>query len=358
MRRPVGIREVAAAAGVSITTVSHALNGKGRISDETRQRVHGVAQRLGYRPNSVARNLAGGRSGLIGLSVSQTLKGQFAIADFAYYAQLMSAASVAAFDHGYALLVLASGTKKSAWRNLVLDGLIVVDPIRDDQVWAEFNSRGIPVVTTGRMPGEPDGYWIDSDHFTATPAILDHIAAGGAQRIALVGTPPVTSYGTDTREAYERWCEQHRQEPIVVIARQDLGEQAGYEATVKLLSRARPPDAIYTMLDRMGLGVLLAAQTQGVSVPRDLQVACCTDSEACKLGHPPLTALSLNPEQIGREAVEMVATLIEDQEPPDPHVMVPFGIVKRRSTRRRPPVARRPTRTQAAKTRPTQAAKT
>lgn len=332
---------------MSITTVSHALNGKGRISDETRQRVQEVATRLGYRPNSVARNLAGGRSGLIGLSISQTLNGQFAIADFAYYAQMISAASVAAIDRGYAL-VLASGRRESAWNNLWLDGLIVVDPVRDDPVWAEFNGRGTPVVTTGRVPDEPDGYWIDSDHFAATPAILDHLADGGAQRVALIATTPATSYGTDAREAYERWCGQHGQEPIVVVGGDDLNEQVGYDATLKLLRRAKPPDAIYTMLDRMGLGVLLAAQSQGLSVPKDLQVACCTDSDACKNGHPPLTALALNPEEIAREAVEMVTDLIEDHEPPQRHVMVPFGIVKRRSTRGRKAAAQRPRQMKAA----------
>jgi DNA-binding LacI/PurR family transcriptional regulator len=336
MRTPVGIREVAAEAGVSITTVSHALNGKGRLSESTRLRVQEAAARLGYRPNSVARNLAGGRTGLIGLAVSQTLDGQFAIADFAYYSQLMSAASIAAFDRGYAL-VLASGTQEAAWSNLLLDGLIVVDPIRDDPVWAEFRGRGTPVVTTGRVPGEPDGYWIDSDHFEATPSILDHIASGGAEQIALVAAPPVTTYGTDAREAYEQWCHQRGQKPIVVVGSEDLSESAGYEATLKLLRRANKPDAIYTMLDRMGLGVLIAAQSQGLSVPRDLQVACCTDSEACKMGHPPLTALALNPEQIGREAVKMMATLIEGGQPPNPHVMVETKIVSRSSTRKRTP---------------------
>jgi DNA-binding LacI/PurR family transcriptional regulator len=334
MRRPVGIREVAAEAGVSITTVSHALNGKGRISETTRLHVQEAAKRLGYRPNSVARNLAGGRTGLIGLAVSQTLGGQFAIADFAYYSQLMSAASIAAFDRGYAL-VLASGTQEAAWSNLLLDGLIVVDPIRDDPVWTEFRDRGIPIVTTGRVPGNPDGYWIDSDHFKATPAILDHIAGGSAQRIALIAAPPVTTYGTDTREAYEQWCSQHGQKPIVVVGSEDLSESAGYEATLKLLRRAKKPDAIYTMLDRMALGVLLAAQSQGLSVPKDLQVACCTDSDACKLGHPPLTALALNPEQIGREAIKMMTTLIDGEQPPNPHVMVETKIVPRRSTHKR-----------------------
>ncbi|MFZ2052222.1 MAG: LacI family DNA-binding transcriptional regulator [Solirubrobacteraceae bacterium] len=343
MRRSVGIREVAAEAGVSITTVSHALNGKGRLSNQTREHVKEVAHRLGYRPNAVARNLAGGRSGLIGLSVAQMIEGQFAIADFAYYAQLMNAATVAAFDRGFAL-VLASGTKESAWNNLMLDGLIVVDPIRDDPVWAEFSSRGIPVVTTGRVPGDPDGYWIDNDHFEATPAILDHLAARGAERIALIGTPPVTTYATDSREAYERWCIRNGKESMVVIARHDLTEVAGYEATLKLLRRNDPPDAIYAMLDRMAIGALLAGRAEGFAVPRQLQIAGCTDSEAGRLARPSLTALALNPEQIGREAVSMIATLIEGGQPPNPHVMVPTKIIPRGSTRKKtfaatPPLA-------------------
>lgn len=334
MRRPVGIREVAEKAGVSITTVSHALNGKGRLNERTRERVQEVAQRLGYRPNAVARNLAGGRTGLIGLAIAQVLEGQFEVSDFAYYAQLMNAATAAAFEHGFAL-VLATGTKESAWSRLWLDGLIVVDPVRDDPLCKEFSARGTPVVTTGRIPEDPDGYWIDSDHWEATPAILDHLAERGGERIALIGTLPVTSYATDARESYEQWCEQHGQEAMVAVARHDLTESAGYDATVKLLRRAKPPDAIYAMLDRLALGALLAAKALGFSVPDQLQIAGCTDSEQSKTARPSLTALAVNPEQIGREAVAMTAALIEGGQPPQPHVVVPTKIVQRGSTRRK-----------------------
>src|ERR1700679_4339423 len=103
MTRVVGIKDVAERAGVSITTVSHALNGKGRISPQTRQHVNEIAKQLGYHPNATARNLAGGRSGLIGMAVAQAGAGNFAISDYAYYAALISAASVAALDCGYAL---------------------------------------------------------------------------------------------------------------------------------------------------------------------------------------------------------------------------------------------------------------
>lgn len=334
MRRKVGIRDVAEMAGVSITTVSHALNGKGRINPNTRRHVQEVAEYLGYRPNALARNLAGGRTGLIGLAVAQTLDQRFAVSDFAYYAQLMSAATVAAFDRGYAL-VLTSGAKEAAWSRLLLDGAIVVDPIQDDSLCAELRHRHVPLVTTGRVPGGPNGHWIDSDHFVATRAILDHLAARGAQRIALLASPPITSYAIDARDAYERWCAEHGQQPRIAVARADLTEGSGFEATIRLLREPNPPDAVYAILDRLGLGALLAAQARGMSVPRQLLVASCTDSDAGKSAKPSLTALALNPEQIGREAVEMVATLIEGGQPPEPHVYVPAKILARGSTRRR-----------------------
>lgn len=334
MRRPVGIREVAEEAGVSITTVSHALNGKGRLNEETRRRVQAVAKRLGYRPNAIARNLAGGRTGLIGLAVAQTLEGQFAVSDFAYYAQLMSAATVEAFDHGYAL-VLASGAK-GGWSTIRLDGLIVVDPIHEDPLSTEFKERGIPVVTTGRVPGHEDGYWVDNDHRAGTRSILDHLADRGAQRIALIASPPVTSYVIDAREAYEQWCEEHGQEAMVAVAGDGLTESSGFEATLELLRRASRPDAVYATLDRLALGALMAAQSEGLAVPGELQVAGCTDSDAGKMNHPSLTALALDPEQIGREAVVMVATLIEGTDPAQPHVNVPTTILPRDSTLSKP----------------------
>jgi DNA-binding LacI/PurR family transcriptional regulator len=333
MRQKVGIREVAQKAGVSITTVSHALNGKGRINPDTRKRVQEVAERLGYRPNALARNLAGGRTGLIGLAVAQTLDKRFAVSDFAYYSQLMSAATVDAFDRGYAL-VLASGVEEAAWSRLLLDGAIVVDPVQSDPLCAELRRRHVPLVTTGRVPGGRAGFWVDNDHVAGTRAILDHLAARGAERIALLASPPITSYAIDARESYDGWCAERGQRPRVAIARADLTESSGFEATVRLLRDPAPPDAVYATLDRLALGALLAAQAEGMSVPHELLVAGCTDSDAGRSARPSLTALALNPEQIGRDAVAMVASLIEGEHPQQPHVLVPTKILARGSTRR------------------------
>jgi DNA-binding LacI/PurR family transcriptional regulator len=334
VERAVGIKQVAEQAGVSITTVSHALNDKGRLSEETRRRVAEVAERLGYRPNTTARNLAGGRSGMIGLAVAQTAQNSFALSDFAYFSQLMSAASLEALDRGYAL-VLAAGARGGAWSRMQVDGAIIVDPIADDPLLETLQEEDVPLVTTGRVPGEEEGCWVDNDHWAGTRAVLDHLAARGAQRIALMTSPPVTSYAIHSQQAYEEWCAEHGQEAMVSVAHGDLTERSGFDAAIKLLRRTRPPDAVHSTLDRLSLGTLLAAKAQGLAVPRELLVTGCTDSEAGKGSRPGLTALALNPERIGRTAVDMVTALIEGEEPPSRQVLVPTRILPRGSTRRR-----------------------
>jgi DNA-binding LacI/PurR family transcriptional regulator len=332
--RAVGIKEVAERAGVSITTVSHALNGKGRISAETRRRVSEIAEQLGYRPNATARNLAGGRRGLIGLAVAQTGEGSFAVSDYAYFAELISAASVAALDCGFALM-LASAAQVEAWMRMPIDGAIVVDPVTRDPLIERVRRAGIPLVTTGRVPDTENEHWVDSDHGAVTRTILDHLAARGARRIALLESSPTTSYAIDSHAAYEEWCAERGQPVIATIAREDLTEGAGFEATVKLLRRARPPDAVHSTLDRLALGAILAAQARGLSVPHDLMVSGCADSEASKWARPGLTTVELHPGQIGDEAIAIVAALIDGREPAAPRVRVPSRIILRASTKRR-----------------------
>lgn len=345
MSRAVGIKEVAERAGVSITTVSHALNDKGRISPETRRRVYEVAEELGYRPNATARNLAGGRTGLIGLCVAQASEGSFAVSDYAYFVELISAASMAALDRGFALM-LATGARPDVWSPSQVDGAIFVDPIAGDPMLEDIERAGAPVVTTGRVPGRTSGWWVDTDHRAVTRTILDHLAARGAQRIALLGSLPTTSYAIDSREAYLEWCADHGQEPIDVIARGDLTEGSGFEATVKLLRRKCPPDAVHSTLDRVALGALLAAQSCGLSVPHDLMVSGCPNSEATKWARPGLTAFEFHPSRIGEAAVQILTALIEGTEPPQGQIYVPSRIVARGSTRRRV-VNRLPARKQA-----------
>jgi DNA-binding LacI/PurR family transcriptional regulator len=258
------------------------------------------------------------------------------LSDFAYFAQLMSAAATAAIERGYALVLTPPATGDGTWGGLDVDGAVIVDPVVGDVAVGSLRASGIPVVTTGRVPGDPpdEGTWIDNDHAAGTRAVLDHLHRRGAQRIALVASPPVTSYAIDLEAAYREWCAEHGSEPLVATATESLTEGSGYSAASQLLGLADPPDAIYATLDRLALGTLLAAHAHGTAVPAGLLVAGCTDSDAARTARPALTALNLHPDQLGRDAVHLLADLVEGREPARERVTVPTRIVTRASTRR------------------------
>lgn len=336
-RTRTGIKEVAAAAGVSVTTVSHALNGKGRLPEATRRRVRTVADELGYRPNATARNLVVGRTGLLGLAVSEHGGPPFAVTDFAYFAQLMIAASTAAIADGYALVLAPAAGVLAPQGGVAVDGAIIVDPVRDDQLVASLRRAGIAIVTAGRVPGTAAATpWVDNDHIAGTRSMLDHLARCGGERIALMTSPLEISYTLDVERAYREWCAERRVAPLVKTTEMGLTERAGYAAASELLALPAPPDAIFATYDRLAYGTLLAAEAGGVRVPEDLLLATtATESQAPEQARPQLTTLNLHPEEIGRAAASLLVELLDEREPAQSHLVVPHRVVARSSTRRR-----------------------
>ena len=330
---PVGMRDVAAAAGVSVTTVSDALNGKGRLPQQTRDHVRAVARRLGYRPSLTARSLASGRTGNLALTISTQEGSTFAFGALDYFVQLMSSATSTALEHGYALSLLHRDSNQLSL-DLPVDGAIVVDPVVDDMTLSQLQAQRVPTVTTGRDPAREDGACqVDNDHVAGTEKVLDHLERAGAGRIALISGPPVHSYIVDGVRAYEDWCARRGHAPIHSVARYSQTEAAGYAAAADLLIRRDRPDAIYATLDRLALGAALAARAHELAVPEDLLLAGLGDSEASRTATPPLTTLALNPTAIAQRAVEMLVALVEDRPVAEPQVTVPTRVIARKSTR-------------------------
>jgi DNA-binding LacI/PurR family transcriptional regulator len=334
-KRTVGIRQIADAAGVSITTVSHALNGKGRVQPETRARIREIAERLNYRPNVTARNLVEGRTGLLGLAVSQPEGAALHISDFAYFTQLMTAATTTAIERGYALVLTPPSWGLGGRDGIAVDGAIIIDPIERDPLARELSRSGVPVVTTGRVLDDDSlDCWVDNDHRAGARTLLDHLRKRGSERVALITSRTVMSYTVDVEQAFLSWCEQHSSEPLIVRV-SDLTERAGFAAAVELFALANPPDAIYATYDRLAHGTLLAAQAHNIRVPHDLLlVSTATESALAPPVRPSLTVLNLHPDQIGQHAAEMLVDLVEEREPSPRQVIVPTRIVARASTRR------------------------
>ncbi|MFI5702564.1 LacI family DNA-binding transcriptional regulator [Streptomyces xanthochromogenes] len=322
-----GIRDVAAAAGVSITTVSDALNGKGRLPDATRRHVREVADRLGYRPSAAARTLRTGRSGLIGLTVTTYGDEPFTFTEFAYFAEMARAATSAALALGYALVILPATSRHDVWSNVALDGTVVIDPSDQDPVVTELVRQGLPVVSDGRPAGSlPVTAWVDNDHGAAVLGILDHLADAGARRIGLLTG---TSTNTYTHlSTYLHWCERVGQEPVY----------EAYPAHDRLLARPGRPDAVYGLFDPNGTDLLAAARRYGLRVPEDLLLVCCSESTVYATTEPPITTLSLKPRRIGTAVVQLLIDVIESVDSDRPvEQVIPTELIVHTSSQRRPP---------------------
>jgi DNA-binding LacI/PurR family transcriptional regulator len=333
-RRTAGIEDVARQAGVSRTTVSHALNGKGRVNAETRLRVEQAAKELGYRGNAIARRLASGaRGGVLALHVAAR-ESPMVVWDVEYFTILMSAAATAALSHGYWLTLAPGSATEDMRHSLPTDGVIIVDPLINDPLIRAFEDRDVPVVTVGRSSLEPNGRrgWVDNDHNSGTRAMLEHLRDQGARSIALITGPEMNSYTLDTRNAYEDWVREHGGETRSYTAGSGLSEEAGYETTVKMFGGGGRPDAIYASVDRLALGSLHAIKDHGLSVPEDILLSSLSDSQSARLARPSLTALDLHPELVGRCAADMLIAFVEGGRIQSRHRLIPAQVLSRRST--------------------------
>jgi DNA-binding LacI/PurR family transcriptional regulator len=323
----VSIRDVARAAGVSTTTVSDALSGRGRLPQSTRDRVAKVALDLGYTANPSARWLRSGRTGALGLYVPDRTVG------LEYYMRLALGAADEAFAHGLALTLVPAGGGAGP-PPLQLDGVVVSDPVRGDPMLARLAALGVPIVTCERdvTPGVEHAARAQGDHRRGITMLLDHLAEQGARRVAVLCPGDDTSFGADIRAAHGAWCAQHGREALLYDV-PFAADPPDVAAAVRRALACRPgPDALVAVPDGSLAPAFQALYGEGVRVPDDLLLASYVDSLALGSMPVPVTAVDLFPGQMGHEATRLLADLVEGRTEPGQVVDVPVHLVVRAST--------------------------
>ena len=338
--RRISIRDVAREAGVSVTTVSHALNDKGRLHPETRARVREVAQRLGYRPNPAARSLVSGRTGLVALLASLPSGVRSEMAEFGFFADLIGGATGVAVSHDVALVVAPTvserrGAEPFVWDRIPLDGIVVAGPMQGDPTLPALRERGIPFVTIGRDLATSGDAVVEPDDTGGTRAVLDHLADAGASSIGLVALPPLYASIADTVEAYEVWCRERGATPhIHVTGIAELLEDR--EGTVDLAVGHLLDggvDAIHCPVEQLGIAALQSLEKRGVTVP-DVMLSTTNDGGRAEIASVPLTTVDTDHAELGRLAVEVLLEVVGGSRTPPIRVRVPTLVTARASTRR------------------------
>ncbi|UTW12545.1 LacI family DNA-binding transcriptional regulator [Marinobacterium rhizophilum] len=302
------IADVAKAAGVSRTTVSHALNDRGQVDPRTRERVKQVAAQLGYRPNLRAQRLRTGRANSIALVSSMPISVAGGPSRLGFMMEVAGSAMEAALKQGLALvLVPPLEAADTLLDELDIDGAVVIEPAAEDRNVAQLQRRGVQVVSIGRQPeGDEALPYIDLQGHETGRILLQHLAEQGAGQIALlIGTQPRHSY-IDMERAYRAFAEARGMPVVIARADEAGGETAGQAACRALLEQHPAIDGICAPVDAFAVGVVRQVQAQGLRVPEDIKVVTRYDGLRAQSCQPALTAVNLHLDEISTLAIDLL----------------------------------------------------
>jgi LacI family repressor for deo operon, udp, cdd, tsx, nupC, and nupG len=321
------IYDVADRARVSIATVSRVLNGRAKVTEETRGRVMEAVATLGYRPSPVARGLAMRNTSVLALfhESFQT----------SYASQLISGAESEAAAHGYALL--AYQIQGRDWEDLIrmpgrADGVIVTGSNANEAFLQSLASVSTPTALLGRARADLKMDGVLPDNAGGTTAAIEHLITHGRTLIAHIAGPLDSGNAPERLQAYRETLARHGQSAAEDYVQQgDYSFVGGAKAMRTLLALPRRPDAVFAANDLMAMGAMRAIEHAGLKVGEDIAVVGFDGLEAGEYMTPSLTTVFQPIEDIGREAVRLVLWRLANADADVREEVVPTRLVVRAS---------------------------
>jgi len=325
------IREVARRSGVSVATVSRALNGRPDVSPHTRERVLAIAREAGYLPNEQARSLVRRRSDLVGLiwDTGYVTAG----ARHPFLADVLVGLKIALTGIGRHLVLLSNPpdgvhgddqVHLRAVRQHSLQGVLLMGVDERAPAVAALVASGLPCVGVDLQVQDVAATYVTSDNRAGAAAAVAHLHALGHRRIATVAGPPHLLPAVERLAGYRYECARvglaYRPEYVV---HGDFFLHSGYDAMRRLLALPDPPTAVFVAGDEMAVGALHAAADAGVQVPRDLSVVGFDDIEVAALVRPALTTVAQDRLGLAAAAVENLRDLVDAAESARPAPVTP-----------------------------------
>ena len=336
---PVTLITIAEKAGVSVMTVSRALNDEGSVAAKTRAKVRAIAAEMGYSPNLSAKMMKGSRTNVIGILVNDL---QSAVIN-----EIIGAVSVAVRKLEMDLVIYNSigDTDNAPSRGLghmlqgLCDGLLLILPRISDTHLRQLEQRGLPVVLVN--------YWRPTDlpvvrggNSDASAAATRHLLQLGHRRIGFITGSAFTGQSQERQHGYESALQGAGIDvDPKLIAAGDFGRRSGYDAACALLTAEHAPTAIFAANDEMAFGAIDAVRACGLRMPQDVSVIGFDDIPAAAQVHPALTTVRQPLAAISEAAVRELLLRIGGCGGEQQRVEFPSELVLRASTARAPECA-------------------
>lgn len=335
--KSVTIREVAREAGVTISTVSNALNGK-PMREETRAAVLAAATRLNYRPSALARGLAAQRTFNVGFVVQSAA--QAAFADVGLVSLLRGIGDVLV-PAGYNLLLIFQrtgmqrGSLEDVYHSQMIDGVLCTRPRSDDDFLSKLVTADFPLVVMGGLSTGAEWCLVDMDNQRAAYAATQHLIMRGHRRIGFIAPLPFEYLlSTDRLQGYRQaLCDAgiEYDEHLVAVGNND--QALGRRRAQELMAVQPPPTAILAADEFTAVGAAAGLQASGYRIPQDVALVAFDDSGLAAACNPPLSTVRTPLYEIGAEAAQLLLKrmrLVRRRRPDQ--VVIPAQLVIRQSS--------------------------
>jgi LacI family transcriptional regulator len=326
------IKDVAREAGVSITTVSRALNGYSDVNADTKKRIEEVAFRLNYAPNLNARSMGGMKTKVLAFLVS----GLHPSEESGFVFGILSGLYQTTIDKNYEFILLTTTGAKQYEMNYIqlcrqrdIKGVLISGLTDDDPYYSELVDSEIPcVVVDTEIKGEKVCS-ISTDNIKASKEAVQYLIANGHRNIAIMNGKHSADVSKQRYWGYKKGL----QEAGIAINQEyvccgNFEEEEAYRETIRLLTKHPEVTAIFCASDVMAIGVMNAAEKQGFRVPDDITVVGFDDIPAAKYVHGGITTVSQSPYMIGKLGGEALVDMIEDKRVAK-HIYLPYELIVR-----------------------------
>ncbi|WP_375345872.1 LacI family DNA-binding transcriptional regulator [Priestia megaterium] len=313
------IKDIARAAGVSVTTVSRALNGYSDVNEKTRQKIAAVARELNYSPNTLARGLVMQKSKTIGLLVSgisrESVKDNFTF-------EVLCGVNERASTLGYDLILFNTNTmmqREKTYTQLCrerrVDGAIIQGIKKEDPYLKEVVESDIPCVLVDIPVHSNSVGYVTTDNALGAKKAVEHLASLGHKHIGMINGHEDAFVSQERlngyREALKECGFSFRSEWVVSG---DFEEKKAEKAARELINRHKEVTAIFCASDLMALGALKACKELGLHVPKEMSIVGYDNIVLASYSSPNLTTVGQEVYQIGYEAADLLIEMLEGKE--------------------------------------------
>ncbi len=332
MNVTVTIYDVAREANVSMATVSRVVNNNPNVKPQTRKKVFEAIEKLGYRPNAVARGLASKKTTTVGVVIPDISNSIFA--------EVARGIEDIANMYRYNIILCNADKKKEKEIRVIntlfekqVDGMLFMGGSVTEEHMRAFQTSSVPVVLCGTKDVELFMPSVDIDHERAAYDAVQVLIAEGHTRIAMIsGDLQDPNNGFARYEGYKKALQSANiklQDEYVRIG--NYHYESGIDAVMYFLNLANRPTAIFSATDEMAIGAIHALQDQGIAIPQQFSVISVDNIRMASMVRPLLTTVAQPMYDIGAVSMRLLTKLMNNEQVDNPIVTLPHELIMRQS---------------------------